>query len=79
MTVGNACPRCGGAIPNASTPGAYPGALSRRDNATEICSDCGMREALEDYARAIGSDDPNRTAAELLVGVKEAARGLSTT
>jgi hypothetical protein len=38
-----------------------------------------MREALEDYARAIGSDDPNRTAAELLVGVKEAARGLSTT
>ena len=23
-------------------------ALSRRDNKTMICSDCGMREALED-------------------------------
>ena len=25
------------------------GALSRRDNKTEICSDCGIREAMEDY------------------------------
>lgn len=25
------------------------GALSRRDNETEICSDCGTREAMEDY------------------------------
>ena len=25
----------------------YP-AISRRDNKTEICSDCGTREALED-------------------------------
>lgn len=26
----------------------YP-AISRRDNKTEICPDCGVREALEDY------------------------------
>ena len=26
----------------------YP-ALSRRDNATEICPDCGVSEALEDF------------------------------
>ena len=26
----------------------YP-ALSRRDNKTNICSDCGTAEALEDY------------------------------
>ena len=24
-------------------------ALSRKDNKTEICSDCGTREALDDY------------------------------
>lgn len=44
------CPRCGGSIPNALTPGAYPGALSRVDNKTEICSECGTLEALEDYS-----------------------------
>lgn len=43
------CPDCGGYIPNNETPGAYMGALSRRDNATEICSPCGKREAMEDY------------------------------
>ena len=42
------CPRCGGFIPNNAQPGQYPGALSRRDNRTEICSDCGLLEALED-------------------------------
>lgn len=41
------CPRCGGTIPNASAPGAYPGALSRIDNKTEICSDCGTQEGFE--------------------------------
>jgi RNA polymerase subunit RPABC4/transcription elongation factor Spt4 len=25
------------------------GALSRRDNKTEICSQCGINEAMEDY------------------------------
>jgi len=42
------CPLCDGLIPNNDMPGAYPGALSRRDNVTEICSDCGQREAFED-------------------------------
>lgn len=43
------CPRCGGFIPNSLHPGAYPGAISRVDNKTEICSPCGTDEALEDY------------------------------
>lgn len=34
------CPRCNGRL-------QQPGALSRVDNQTEICSDCGTREALE--------------------------------
>lgn len=45
------CPLCEGWIPNNDTPGAYPGALSRRDNKTEICSECGTMEAIEDFAR----------------------------
>jgi hypothetical protein len=40
------CPSCGGFIPNNQYPGKYPGALSRKDNKTEICSACGTREAL---------------------------------
>lgn len=44
------CPRCLGAVPNAAHPGKYPGALSRTDNKTEICSDCGVREALEQHS-----------------------------
>jgi hypothetical protein len=36
------CPRC-----NKSFTG-YP-AISRRDNTTEICSDCGTLEALNDW------------------------------
>jgi hypothetical protein len=43
------CPRCDGSIPNNETPGAYPGAISRKDNKTEICSACGTREALEGF------------------------------
>ena len=35
------CPRCG------KPYSGYP-ALSRRNNTTEICPDCGTREALED-------------------------------
>ena len=42
------CPRClSSQIPNNNTPGLYPGALSRLDNQTEICSACGLNEALE--------------------------------
>lgn len=40
------CPRCGGYIPNDVTPGEYPGALSRWDNRTEVCSACGTEEAM---------------------------------
>lgn len=42
------CPRCDGYIPNNEMPGAYRGALSRTDNQTEICSECGSEEALQD-------------------------------
>ena len=38
------CPKCGKEYTN------YP-AISRRDNKTEICSDCGLAEALEDMAK----------------------------
>ncbi len=43
------CPRCTGWIPNNETPGAYIGALSRADNATEVCSACGTDEALRQH------------------------------
>lgn len=36
------CPACKGYTRD------FP-AISRRDNKTEICSDCGTREAMEDY------------------------------
>lgn len=44
------CPRCNlNLIPNNDTPGAYPGALSRTDNKTEICSFCGYDEAIRQF------------------------------
>lgn len=39
------CPRCGNYI------AGYP-ALSRKDNRTEICSNCGTLEALELFMKA---------------------------
>ena len=42
MNKENKCPRCDKEMKE------YP-ALSRRDNKTNICSDCGTAEALEDY------------------------------
>ena len=39
------CPRCKKAKIFVTPP--FP-ALSRRDNETHICSDCGTREAMED-------------------------------
>ena len=44
------CPACKNYIPNNESPGEYPGAISRKDRTTEICSDCGVQEALEDFA-----------------------------
>lgn len=38
------CPKCGKEYT------AYP-ALSRRDNKTLICPDCGVKEAIEDHIR----------------------------
>lgn len=40
------CPRCGHQIPRDELPGEYPGATSRVDNETEICSVCGLDEAM---------------------------------
>ena len=42
MRLMNVCPRCKREIKG------YP-ALSRRDNKTEICSNCGTAEALSDH------------------------------
>lgn len=36
------CPRCGKSYTS------HP-AISRRDNKTEICPDCGVLEAMEDF------------------------------
>jgi hypothetical protein len=46
---GHTCPRCKGGIPSNERRGAYMGAISRRDNSTEICSDCGNAEAMDDF------------------------------
>lgn len=40
------CPRCLGFIPSNAFAGEYPGAISRIDNKTEICSECGTEEAI---------------------------------
>ncbi len=42
-----ACPRCGGPLPI-----GYPGALSRADGESEICSTCGTEEAVADFEGA---------------------------
>lgn len=47
------CPRCG------KTYYEYP-ALSRKDNKTLICPDCGQKEALEDYRAYMNSRKSNR-------------------
>lgn len=40
--IGTRCPQCTNLIDS------YP-SLSRRDNETYICNDCGTQEAMEDY------------------------------
>lgn len=40
------CPKCKDILVG------YP-AISRRDNVTEICSNCGTQEALEDYTNSL--------------------------
>ena len=46
-----------------------PPALSRKDNKTEICPDCGTLEALE----SIGASDEMK--AEVLAKIHEARKG----
>lgn len=53
------CPRCLGGIPNDLQRGAYPGALSRWDNKTEICSTCGQDEAIEHLLGALTQPQVN--------------------
>ena len=50
------CPICNGAIPTNENPGAYPGAMSRFDNDTEVCSACGSAEALTPMLSEEGKD-----------------------
>lgn len=54
------CPICFGFIPNNANPSAYPGALSRYDNATEICSACGQAEGMSGLF--LGSVDKDKLA-----------------
>lgn len=48
------CPVCGRIY-------IEPPALSRKDNETEICSECGQKEALEMFARGWKSDCKRKT------------------
>ncbi len=43
------CPICSEPIPNRKHAGKYCGAISRKDNVTEICSACGTAEAMAYY------------------------------
>ena len=45
------CPICGEDFKG------YP-ALSRRDNETEICSKCGIKEAIQQYRDYVSKRDP---------------------
>lgn len=49
------CPCCASSIHEGTA------ALSRRDNQTQICEACGMREALEDYLKADADSDNGKT------------------
>ena len=51
------CPRCGDPIPNAAHRGQYAGATSRTDGMTEVCSGCGVDEALGQMSDSLISQD----------------------
>ena len=46
------CPICMNWIPTNDKKGEYPGAMSRFDNDTEICSACGTGEAMMELSLA---------------------------
>lgn len=50
------CPRCNGYIPSNENPGAHIGAISRLDNKTEVCSQCGTEEAVEQFRNGFVTD-----------------------
>lgn len=52
------CPRCGKGVPSDDHAGDYPGALSRLDNKTYICSQCGSDEAMFQFASGSTSLPP---------------------
>jgi len=60
------CPTCDGYIPNNENIGAYSGAISRTDNETEVCSDCGTREALGDFIKVTATNNLPKTFDELM-------------
>lgn len=60
MTGGLAvqCPRCSQGIPSTEDIGKYPGAMSRWNSAIEICSKCGVEEALAEFSALMAGEDP---------------------
>ena len=47
------CPSCGREY-------FGPSALSRYDNSTEICPECGLFEALNDYVKSVKKETENK-------------------
>jgi len=45
------CPKIG--CKNTLNANEMMNAISRRDNKTRICADCGQQEALEDFVKVI--------------------------
>lgn len=68
------CPRCGGTADRARKGAGFPrpGALSRWDNHTEVCSKCGSDEAL--IAWAAGSPQAAQRALNPVLGAQTWAR-----
>ena len=66
------CPICG-------KPYTEPPALSRRDNATDICPDCGMMEALASIPRRREGPAERTRRAVLATGNKWAIENFNAT
>lgn len=52
------CPKCGREFERLL-------AISRKDNKTMICDQCGTEEALEDYQKAMNQTPQERTRAQV--------------
>lgn len=53
----NVCPMCSEGIPSNEHRGEYPGAISRTDNVTEICSSCGELEAIVQFGKKMSLEE----------------------